>query len=432
MTRLRGTRCIGPAHKYRRVQEARPWGLKTPRWSAERRARLARAKAQDARHASQAWLVAPRKRDICAFSALRSPLGRRKKERRGARARRSAGKAERWLGLFDIVRWKCGSPRRSRAPAGAAGIGGAEFALPLCGPPRNPGLPGFRIILRKSGRPDLRREARADSSRCDRSAPYYARASTLTSVRTSPNGRATTGHAELTGGNDAGSRKRTKRGEDVLGLQESVRLPRVRSRHGAAAAFQRSRALDSVPAAAQGQGRAQRLFRIQGQVLLYGCAPCGEGARPLDPRSAENLRHDSGGDRRAVCGKARPLARLWPCRVQAVLPSRIRSRSARSGRAAHRRPRPVRPGLSRIPVRRRPRGLRALPGGSGRGSRVRRAVLYFPRRAVLGARSDAAARAVSRRSGSRIGPGEAGGVTGGRKDAGGRWGTRQISAAEKR
>src|SRR6266508_1863751 len=69
MTRLRGTRCIGPAHKYRRVQ--------------------------DARHASQAWLVAPRKRDICAFSALRSPLGRRKKERRGARARRSAGKAER-------------------------------------------------------------------------------------------------------------------------------------------------------------------------------------------------------------------------------------------------------------------------------------------------------------------------------------------------
>ncbi len=53
--------------------------------------------------------AAPRKRggrasharQIGAFSALRSPLGRRKKERRGARARRSAGKAERWLGLFD-------------------------------------------------------------------------------------------------------------------------------------------------------------------------------------------------------------------------------------------------------------------------------------------------------------------------------------------
>src|SRR6266511_3781437 len=69
-------------------------GQKSPRWSAERRARLV-LQAQDARHASQAWLVAPRKRDRLAPSRRSAPrLGRRKKEKRGARARyQRAGRA---------------------------------------------------------------------------------------------------------------------------------------------------------------------------------------------------------------------------------------------------------------------------------------------------------------------------------------------------
>ena len=50
----------------------------------------------------QRGLVAPRKRDlVCAVSALRSPLGEKEKEKRGARARGFSGRAKRWLGLFD-------------------------------------------------------------------------------------------------------------------------------------------------------------------------------------------------------------------------------------------------------------------------------------------------------------------------------------------
>src|SRR5262245_7594505 len=56
--------------------------------------------------------------------------------------------------------------------------------------------------------------------------------------------------------------------------------------------------MDSVPASREGQGRAQRLFRVQGQILLYGCASLGETARSVDPRSAESVRHNSCGDRR--------------------------------------------------------------------------------------------------------------------------------------
>jgi hypothetical protein len=54
--------------------EARDRGVKSPRWSAERRAR----RSQDARHASQAWLVAPIARRDSA------PLGAPLPSQRGA------------------------------------------------------------------------------------------------------------------------------------------------------------------------------------------------------------------------------------------------------------------------------------------------------------------------------------------------------------
>src|SRR5262245_5436245 len=89
------------------------------------------------------------------------------------------------------------------------------------------------------------------------------------------------------GDRDAG--RDESRSENVLGLQESLCLPDVRSRHGARRAFRRARAMDSVPAAGEGQRRAQRLFRIQGQIFLHGCAALGEAARPVDPRPVEDL-----------------------------------------------------------------------------------------------------------------------------------------------
>src|SRR6516225_1591132 len=88
---------------------------------------------------------------------------------------------------------------------------------------------------------------------------------------------------------DAGPDEQESRSENVLGLQESVRLFGVRSRHGARAAFRCASKMDSVPAACQRQGRAQRLFRVQGQILLHGRSALGETTRSLDPRPAESL-----------------------------------------------------------------------------------------------------------------------------------------------
>src|SRR5262245_9014014 len=58
------------------------------------------------------------------------------------------------------------------------------------------------------------------------------------------------------GDHDARPKERKNRGENVLGLQKSVRVPGVRSRHGTRAAIRRAGAMDSVPAAREGQGRA--------------------------------------------------------------------------------------------------------------------------------------------------------------------------------
>src|SRR5262249_46035976 len=151
-----------------------------------------------------------------------------------------------------------------------------------------------------------------------------------------------------TGDDDAGSKERKSRSENVLGLQKSVRVPGVRSWHGARAAIRCAGAMDSVPVAREGQGRAQRLFRVQGQILLYGCASLGETARSVDPRSAESVRHHSCGDRRVIRRHAGPIARLWPAGLQEVLPARVRSRSAGSRGAADCGTWPVRPALSRI------------------------------------------------------------------------------------
>src|SRR5262249_1489974 len=92
-----------------------------------------------------------------------------------------------------------------------------------------------------------------------------------------------------TGGHDASPEERKSRSENVLGLQKSVRVPGVRSRHDARAAVRRTGTMDSVPAASEGQGGAQRLFRVQGQILLHGCSALGESARSLDPRPVESL-----------------------------------------------------------------------------------------------------------------------------------------------
>src|SRR5262249_32817840 len=88
---------------------------------------------------------------------------------------------------------------------------------------------------------------------------------------------------------DAGPDERKSRSENVLGLQESVRLLGVRSRHGARGAFRCASTMDSIPTSSQRQGRAQRLFRVQGQILLHGRSALGETAWPLDPRAIEDL-----------------------------------------------------------------------------------------------------------------------------------------------
>src|ERR1019366_10401744 len=77
--------------------------------------------------------------------------------------------------------------------------------------------------------------------------------------------------------------------EDVLGLQEPVRLPRIRSRLRARTAISNSHPMDSVPASNQGQGRAQSLLRTQGALLVSRRAPMGQTARPGYSRAAEGL-----------------------------------------------------------------------------------------------------------------------------------------------
>src|SRR6266540_5722918 len=84
MTWLRGARCTDSGGNSGNGS-ADP-GQKSPRWSAERRARLV-LQAQDARHASQAWLVAPRKRDRLAPSRRSAPRWGEGKERDAAPAR---------------------------------------------------------------------------------------------------------------------------------------------------------------------------------------------------------------------------------------------------------------------------------------------------------------------------------------------------------
>jgi hypothetical protein len=50
--------------------------------------------------------------------------------------------------------------------------------------------------------------------------------------------------------------------------------------------------MEAVPVAAQGQGRAQPVFRIQSEILLHGRAALGEHARRADdPRPVEDFRH---------------------------------------------------------------------------------------------------------------------------------------------
>src|SRR5579864_7869948 len=92
----------------------------------------------------------------------------------------------------------------------------------------------------------------------------------------------------------------TQRNQDVLGLQKSLRVPRLRSGIRAPGAVRRARAMDSVPAPDQGSRPAQRLLRLQGEVLLPRRAPLGQAARNSDPRTAEGLRYGSRTYRRPV------------------------------------------------------------------------------------------------------------------------------------
>src|SRR6185437_5560062 len=58
----------------------------------------------------------------------------------------------------------------------------------------------------------------------------------------------------------------TQGSENVLGLQESVRLSRFLSGVRAGTPLSDSRALDSLPVANQGQGRAQPVLGAQGAI----------------------------------------------------------------------------------------------------------------------------------------------------------------------
>ena len=140
----------------------------------------------------------------------------------------------------------------------------------------------------------------------------------------------------------------SQRSEDVLGLQESVRLPRIRSRLRARKSISHSAPMDSVPASNQGQRRAQSLLRIQGAILVSRRAAMGQAARPGDSRAVESLRHDAGADRRPLRGTARPPARLQPSSLRDVLSPRTRGRPARRRRGRNRKPRHVRRRLSQI------------------------------------------------------------------------------------
>ncbi len=92
-------------------------------WCFKRKGRATPRKRGWSRLASATGLAPSRR------SAPRWGEGK-ERERRGARARRSAGKAERWLGLFDIVRFECGAPQAVWFTDSAAD---SVCSLPPCG-----------------------------------------------------------------------------------------------------------------------------------------------------------------------------------------------------------------------------------------------------------------------------------------------------------
>src|SRR6266545_523826 len=101
MTWLRGTRCTHSPEAMPET-EARP-PAQNRHGGAPRGVRT----SQGARHASQAWWS--RLASATGWRLLGAPLPvwGEGKDRDAAPARAISGRAKRWLGLFDIVRWEC-------------------------------------------------------------------------------------------------------------------------------------------------------------------------------------------------------------------------------------------------------------------------------------------------------------------------------------
>ena len=96
-------------------------------------------------------------------------------------------------------------------------------------------------------------------------------------------------------------------------------------------------ALDSVPAAHQGQGRSQRLLRVEGPVLVSRRAPRRERAGRLhDPRAPQGLRFDTGADRRPLRAARRLLPGLQRGGLLPLLRAPSGDRRAGGGQPADR------------------------------------------------------------------------------------------------